>query len=86
MSQRQQFLVVHVADYMTGHYLHNDCWCEPTIYWLAATKTVDPVTGETSLPILVIEHNDETFTPHEDILVARENEPDWVTELLDSLL
>lgn len=74
-TPRRQFYVAHLCDLTVGHAASDDCWCEPVLYWVKG--------GNDNIPILVIEHNDETPDAHYLIEAGRNKSPDWVTVLLD---
>jgi hypothetical protein len=74
----------HITSAQNGHCLSVDCWCEPrSIFWVINAHNV---------PVLVVEHNDDTLE-HRLVVTARRerdlsepysNNPSnaWITRVL----
>ena len=77
---------VHIFLPNVGHHFDADCWCEPApIYWRK---------DENGVPVMIVEHNDETPIHHAIMLVQRQatvnliedtsSDSPWVTRVLDN--
>jgi hypothetical protein len=65
----------HIILCDNGHLLSTDCWCEPVaIKWL---------TNKNGVRVLVVEHVDETFLPHLEVIRARDIADDILTRDLN---
>jgi hypothetical protein len=66
---RQEVHVIEQPD--MGHVISGDCWCEPRVFF--------------DLNNIVVQHCDWIAYPH-DLVVARRNEqPGWLTGILNEI-
>lgn len=71
------YVVAHFCDEHLGHLtvFGHDCWCEPHVRWYV---------NKNNILVHVIEHDDAPGR-YGDLLTTRHIDPDWVTDLLNSI-
>ena len=67
---------IHITQYMNGHMPSVDCWCEPNVDWF---------TNEKKQKIALIRHVDYVPLDHVKVQTFRNTNPDWITQLLETV-